>query len=71
MLALPAGGLEPPLEAWLRGPLRPMVNDLVRAPTARIRTLLDPRAVDAALSHGPKQAWAMLALEVWAREQRG
>jgi asparagine synthase (glutamine-hydrolysing) len=66
-----------PIGAWLRGPLRQMLHDLVRAPTARIRTLLDPRAVDRALSQSlaprgnPRQAWALLCLELWARDQRG
>jgi len=49
----------------------------VRAPTARIRTLLDPRGIDRALTQSlaprgnPRQAWALLCLELWAREQRG
>jgi asparagine synthase (glutamine-hydrolysing) len=64
-----------PVGAWLRGPLRQMLHDLVRAPTARIRTLLDPRAIDRALSQSlaprgnPRQAWALLCLELWARER--
>jgi len=66
-----------PIGAWLRGPLRQMVHDLVRAPTARIRTLLDPRAIDRALAQSlaprgnPQQAWTLLCLELWARDQRG
>lgn len=64
-----------PVGAWLRGPLRQMLHDLVRTPTARIRTLLDPRAIDRALSQSlaprgnPRQAWALLCLELWARER--
>lgn len=66
-----------PIAAWLRGPLRQMLHDLVRAPTARIRTLLDPRAIDRALAQSlaprgnPRQAWTLLCLELWARDQRG
>src|SRR5256885_466747 len=66
-----------PIGAWLRGPLRQMLHDLVRAPTARIRTLLDPRAIDRALAQSlaprgnPQQAWTLLCLELWARAQRG
>lgn len=66
---------EAPVGAWLRGPLRPMLQDLVRSPSARIRTLLDPRAVDLSLSHslGPggdgRQAWSLFALELWARSR--
>jgi asparagine synthase (glutamine-hydrolysing) len=64
-----------PIGAWLRGPLRQMLHDLVRAPTARIRTILDPRAIDRALNQSlalrgnPRQAWALLCLELWARER--
>jgi asparagine synthase (glutamine-hydrolysing) len=64
-----------PVGAWLRGPLRQMLHDLVRTPTARIRTLLDPRAIDRALAQSlaprgnPRQAWSLLCLELWARER--
>ncbi len=66
----------PPLGTWLRGPLRSMLHDLVASPAARIRALLDPRAIDSAVRHSlaprgdPRQAWALLALEIWARAQR-
>ncbi len=66
----------PPLRTWLRGPLRPLLHDLVASPSARIRTLLDPRGIDSALRHSllprgdPRQAWALLALEIWVRAQR-
>ena len=62
-----------PAGAWLRGPLRSMLQDLVKSPTARIRALLDPRAIDEVLRHSlaprgdARQAWALLALEIWAR----
>jgi asparagine synthase (glutamine-hydrolysing) len=65
-----------PLRAWLRGPLRSLLHDLVASPSARIRTLFDPRAIDSALRHSlvprgdPRQAWALLALEIWIRAQR-
>jgi asparagine synthase (glutamine-hydrolysing) len=77
VLMQPARTLEPPLGAWLRGPLRQMLGDLVRTPTARIRVLLDPRGIDQALAHAlrprgnPRKAWALLCLELWARESRG
>ena len=64
-----------PIAAWLRGPLRQMFQDLVRAPTARIRTLLDPRAIDRAVAQSlaprgnARQAWALLCLELWARDR--
>ena len=52
-----------------------LAHVLEAAPTARIRTLLDPRAVDLALSHSlaprgdARQAWSLLALELWARDR--
>jgi len=66
----------PPVGAWLRGPLRPLLHDLLHAPSARIRALLDPRAIDETLRHSSmprgdaRQAWALLALEIWIRENR-
>ncbi|MCA1828671.1 MAG: asparagine synthetase B [Myxococcales bacterium] len=66
----------PPVGAWLRGPLRPLLHDLLHAPSARIRALLDPRAIDETLRHSlmprgdARQAWALLALEMWVRENR-
>jgi asparagine synthase (glutamine-hydrolysing) len=66
----------PPVAAWLRGPLRPLMHDLLLSPSARIRALLDPRAIDEMLRHSllprgdPRQAWALLALEMWVRENR-
>jgi len=75
LLAQPPQPPAAPLAEWLRGPLRPMLADLVRPPTARVRTLLDPRAIDLALTHSlagdGRRAWSLLALELWAREQRG
>lgn len=65
-----------PLHAWLRGPLRSLLHDLIAAPTARIRTLLDPRAIDSVLRNAlmprgdPRQAWALLSLEIWVRAQK-
>jgi asparagine synthase (glutamine-hydrolysing) len=75
VLTLPPRSPTVPVGAWLRGPLRQMLNDLVGAPTARIRTLLDPRAIDRALTQSlaprgnARQAWALLCLELWARER--
>lgn len=65
-----------PLGVWLRGPLRPLLHDLVRPPSASIRALLDPRAIDEVLRHSlaprgdARQAFALLALEIWARAAR-
>ena len=65
-----------PLQAWLRGPLRTLLRDLAGSPSARIRTLFDPRAVDRVLRHSllprgdARQAFALLALEIWVRARR-
>jgi len=77
VLASEARRPTPPLLTWLQGPLRPMLHDLVRSPSARIRTLFDPRAIDRTLAHSlapggdARQAFCLFALELWAREQRG
>ena len=76
VLTRPPKSPKVPIGAWLRGPLRQMLHDLVRTPTAKIRTLLDPRAIDRTLSQSlaprgnPRQAWSLLCLELWARDQR-
>lgn len=63
----------PPLRAWLMGPLRTQLDDLVRPPSAKIRTFMDPRGIDLVLSRSlapdgdPRQAYALLMLERWAR----
>ena len=73
VLTLPPRGPQVPVGAWLRGPLRQVLHDLVHAPTAQIRTLLDPRVIDRTLSQSlaprgnPRQAWSLLCLELWAR----
>jgi asparagine synthase (glutamine-hydrolysing) len=73
ILAREKRGFGSPVARWLSGPLRPMLDDLVRSPSARIRTFLDPREVDRTLARAlaprgnPHQAWALFALEVWAR----
>jgi asparagine synthase (glutamine-hydrolysing) len=66
-------GFGAPVSAWLRGPLWPMLRDLVGSPAARVRKWLDGRAVERAVADveagrgNPHQAWALLALEQWAR----
>jgi asparagine synthase (glutamine-hydrolysing) len=67
-------GFAIPRNEWLRGPLRPMVHDLLLSPTARIgyylnRPIIDwwVRRNDTFGSAGP-QVWALLMLELWHRE---
>jgi asparagine synthase (glutamine-hydrolysing) len=73
ILRRPKRGFGSPVEAWLAGPLRPMAEDLLRGPGARVRQWLDGRAVDRVLDQvmagkgNGHQGWALLALEVWAR----
>jgi asparagine synthase (glutamine-hydrolysing) len=68
-------GFGSPVEQWLAGPLRPMAEDLLRDPKARIRGWLDGRAIDRVLDQvvegrgNGHQGWALLALEVWARQR--
>ena len=73
ILARKKRGFGSPVEAWLRGPLRPMLEDLLRAKDARVRGLLDGAAIDRAVQGAitgrgnAHQGWALLALESWLR----
>ena len=73
ILGRPKRGFGSPVEQWLAGPLRPVTEDLLRDPNARIRGWLDGRAIDRVLDEvvagrgNGHQGWALLALEVWAR----
>ena len=66
-------GFGSPVEQWLRGPLRPMLEGLLFPPSARAKSLLDPTAIDAVVKEVARgrgnahQAWALLALEQWLR----
>jgi asparagine synthase (glutamine-hydrolysing) len=66
-------GFGSPVEAWLVGPLRGLVEDLLASPDARVRSVMDPRGVDRVLAEtragtgNAHQAWALLAYESWAR----
>lgn len=71
----PKRGFAVPIDAWFRGPLVPLLRDLVLAPDARTRAVLDPRAVEGLLDQHLARAWdwhhelwAVLWLEVWWRE---
>jgi asparagine synthase (glutamine-hydrolysing) len=63
-----------PVAAWLRGPLRPMLNDLVLGPRLSGRGLFQPAAlrrlvedhVSERADHGHK-IWNLMVLELWAR----
>ncbi len=74
----PKSGFAPPIVAWLRGPLKALVQERLLAPDAATSAVLDPsvtrRIVDEHHSgrrdHSQK-LWSLLALESWARRFAG
>jgi asparagine synthase (glutamine-hydrolysing) len=67
-------GFGAPIRSWLRGPLKPMVDDLLSEETVRRRALFDPREVSriiAANLSGREdfnlQVFQLLTLELWQR----
>jgi asparagine synthase (glutamine-hydrolysing) len=67
-------GFGAPIRSWLRGPLRPMVDDLLSEETVRRRGLFQPeevrRVIDANLSGREDynlQVFQLLTLELWQR----
>jgi asparagine synthase (glutamine-hydrolysing) len=71
-------GFAVPLEHWFRGPLRPMAHELLLAADSlgrnyfrgdAVRQLLDEHQAGRA-NHG-QRLWALLLLEVWAKEWLG
>lgn len=68
-------GFGAPIRAWLRGPLRPMVEDLLSESTIQRRGLFQPgevrRIIDANLSGREDynlQVFQLLNLELWQRQ---
>jgi asparagine synthase (glutamine-hydrolysing) len=68
-------GFGAPIRSWLRGPLRPMVDELLSEETVRRRGLFQPpevrRIIDANLSGREDcnlQVFQLLNLELWHRE---
>ncbi len=68
-------GFGAPIRSWLRGPLRPMVDDLLSEATLKRRGLFRPeevpRIIDANLSGREDfnlQVFQLLTLELWQRE---
>lgn len=70
-------GFDLPMGQWLCGPLRPMLEDLLLAPQARVAAFCEPAAmrrlveehVAGRVRHDGR-LWALLCLELWAREGR-
>ena len=68
-------GFGAPIRSWLRGPLRPMVDDLLSEATLKRRGLFQPeevrRIINANLSGREDfnlQVFQLLTLELWQRE---
>jgi asparagine synthase (glutamine-hydrolysing) len=67
-------GFAMPFEAWLRGPLRDVLDDTVDARSARQRGLLEPAGVERVRDrfyHGETswpEPWVLVMLELWCRE---
>jgi asparagine synthase (glutamine-hydrolysing) len=67
-------GFNPPISAWLRGPLAPMVDEYLDERSVRDRGIIKPRAlatVRAEFAAGRGEhghlIWALLILEAWMR----
>jgi asparagine synthase (glutamine-hydrolysing) len=68
----PKRGFCTPAAAWLRGPLRPLVTDVLSPATLRRQGLLRPEAAEALLERHlarredvSRGLWALLALTLW------
>ena len=75
VLKAPKRGFAVPLDAWFRGPLVPLLRDTVLAPDARLRAVLDQRAIEGLLEQHlarrwdwQHELWSVLVLETWFRE---
>ena len=67
-------GFEVPLAAWLAGPWRPLVQDALGSPDARVRGFLDDDLIAKALAgdgfrerNAAYVTYALLVLELWLR----
>ncbi len=68
-------GFGAPIRSWLRGPLRPMIDDLLSEGTIKRRGLFDPREVRRVIEANFSgredfnlQVFQLLGLEMWQRE---
>jgi len=70
----PKASFASPLRAWVRGPLAPMVADLLSEPSVRSRGLYDPAYVAGLIARDRQglednayQIWTLLTNEIWFR----
>jgi asparagine synthase (glutamine-hydrolysing) len=68
-------GFGAPIRSWLRGPLRPLIDDLLSESSVKKRGLFKPAAVNSLLDANRSgrednalQIFFLLTLELWARE---
>jgi len=67
-------GFGVPIAGWFRGPLKPMVHDLLLSPSARINAFFRPETVaklvsqhEAMVQNHAYRLWNLLVLEKWMR----
>jgi asparagine synthase (glutamine-hydrolysing) len=74
VLARSKRGFGLPLRRWMKGPMAPLVKDVLLDRTARERGLFEPRYVErlvARMGHdraATDRVWTLLMLELWFRE---
>jgi len=74
VIARPKQGFEMPVAAWMRGPLRPAIDDALSLKSIEARGLFNPAEVQRlyqAFLHGEgpyMRVWALAALELWMRK---
>jgi asparagine synthase (glutamine-hydrolysing) len=68
-------GFGAPIRSWLRGPLKPMIDELLSEETVRKRGLFRPAEVKKIIEGNQSgredynlQVWQLLTLELWQRE---
>jgi asparagine synthase (glutamine-hydrolysing) len=75
ILNKPKQGFSIPLKHWLRGPLKPMMLDLLSQETVRARGYFEPQTVtqwvqehlDVRANHSHR-LWALMVMELWQRQ---
>ena len=72
LIERPKQGFAPPMEAWLSGPMRPMLSEYLDPDRLSAQGLIDPRVVkpvlkrfDAGDQSVTQRLWLLLALQLW------